>query len=362
MKAEDDLKFQIKHTPALSVVIILLETSLCLAAIPVFPAAAGGGTETQSSDKAASAQSGPNVSPEKNAPNAKPGTLRAVTYNVQFLPGLARHTNKRGKPAYRARQIAEKMSAFDIVGLNETFDDEPRKLIHDDIRERWGKECHILFGPDPQDGRFNGGLSLLSRFPFTTTHSVVYRNFSTPAQYGLAADGFAAKGVLHARVILPAPRFTPQRTLDVFVTHFEARDGSLRRKQFDELAEFMSKHTVADREFLLLGDLNTRGNASYRAAPRSTYNQLFGVLRKSLSQHNVVDAWPARYPGKDGGTKDQTKPTGGPRIDYIVLGNPKQHTSEFQVGEIQVNPYLDDSVTALSDHSAVEATIVVSPL
>lgn len=290
---------------------------------------------------------------------AKPGALRAVSYNVQFLPGLARYTNERGEPAYRAKQIAEKMSAFDIVGLNETFDNAPRKLIHDGIRERWGKDCHILFGPDPQDGRFNGGLSLLSRFPLVEDHSVVYRNFSTPEQYGLGADGFAAKGVLHARVALPAGRFTKDEVVDVFVTHFEARDGSLRRKQFDELAAFMSKHTSASRLFLLLGDLNTRGNAKYRAAENSTYNRLFGVLRKSLPDHNIVDAWPARYPEKDGGTKYQTKPTGGPRIDYIVVGNAKKHATALHVDDITVNPHLDEKVMALSDHSAVEATLQV---
>jgi len=49
-----------------------------------------------------------------------PMSFRVVSYNVQFLPGPARYANKRGMPIYRAEQIAAKMSAFDIVGLNET--------------------------------------------------------------------------------------------------------------------------------------------------------------------------------------------------------------------------------------------------
>jgi endonuclease/exonuclease/phosphatase family metal-dependent hydrolase len=347
-------------TLAILMAINLMGTCYSLGVVPdLFQAIDRRFTQTENTTPAA--QPNEHASSIDAVAIATPGTLRVASYNVEFLPSLARYTNTRAEPAYRARKIAENMSAFDIVGLNETFDDEPRKLIHDGIRERWGTDCHIMFGPDPQDGRFNGGLSLLSRFPFETTHSLVYRNFSTPAQYGLSADGFAAKGVLHARVVLEAPRFTSPRialprTLDVFVTHFEARDGSLRRKQFDELAAFMSEHTVAGREFLLLGDLNTRGNASYRAATGSTYQQLFGVLRNSLSQHNLVDAWPARYPDRDGGTKYQTEPTGGPRIDYIVIGNTKQDAA-FRVRDIEVNPYLDEKVKALSDHSAVEAII-----
>ncbi len=293
----------------------------------------------------------------KQAASEVHNSFRAISYNVQFLPAIARHTNKRALPIYRAHQIAEKMSAFDIVGLNETFDDEPRQIIHAHLKKQWGKDCHIIYGPDPRDGRFNGGLSLISRFRFVKTHSMIYRNFSSPLKYGIQADGFAAKGVLHARVALPEKQFIKQKQLDVFVTHFEARDGSLRRKQFDELAEFLDKQTSADTDFILLGDLNTRGNAKHRVTPNSTYNQLFGVLTRATPHHQLVDTWPTLHPRKDGGTKYQTKPTGGPRIDYIIIGQAKQAGSRLQVEEVQVNRYLDDKVEALSDHSAVEAML-----
>ncbi len=286
-----------------------------------------------------------------------PGNFRAISYNVQFLPAIARHTNKRSLPIYRAKQIAEKMTAFDIIGLNETFDDEPRKIIHDHLKKKWGKDCSIIYGPDPRDGRFNGGLSLISRFPFVKTNSVIYKNFSSPLKYGVQADGFAAKGVLYARVILSEKNFGEKKPLDIFVTHFEARDGSLRRKQFDELASFISKQISVDVDFILLGDLNTRGNAKYRVALHSTYNQLFGVLTKAIPEHRLVDTWPTLHPDQDGGTKYQTKATGGPRIDYIIIGQAKKLDDQLEVDKVQVNPYLDKKVDALSDHSAVEATL-----
>lgn len=294
---------------------------------------------------------------EKQVPPGFSNSFRVVSYNVQFLPRIARHTNKRGLPIYRARQIAEKMTAFDIVALNETFDDEPRKIIHDHFRKKWKKDCHIVFGPNPKDGRFNGGLSLISRFRFIETHSMVYKNYSSPLRYGLKADGFAAKGVLHVQIELPGKQTNPTRKLDIFVTHLEARDGSIRRKQFDELAEFLTSHTEANTHFLLLGDLNTRGNASHRKNPDSKYHQLFNVLARAVPEHRLVDTWPTLYPGKDGGTKYQTKPTGGPRIDYIIIGQSKQSKNEIRTDSIRVNRYLDKKVEALSDHSAVEATL-----
>jgi endonuclease/exonuclease/phosphatase family metal-dependent hydrolase len=284
-------------------------------------------------------------------------SFRAISYNVQFLPGPARSKNKRGLLNYRANQLVEKLSGFDIIALNETFDDEPRKIIYTGIQNKWGENYHYIYGPDPGDGRYNGGLSLFSRFPFVETHTVVYKNYSSPLKYGLRADGFAAKGVLHARIKIPFKGTSETKLLDIFVTHLEARDGSLRRKQFYELAEFMNKHTSANIDFMLLGDLNTRGNFQYRAAPNSTYNQLFGVLRKGVPDHRVVDTWFKLNPKKDGGTAYQIKPTGGPRIDYIVIGQPNNSKIFIQVKKVRVNPYLDKKVKALSDHSAVEATL-----
>ncbi len=289
--------------------------------------------------------------------SGSPGSFRVISYNVQFLPPIARHMNKRPRHLYRAEQIAEKMAAFDLVGLNETFDDEPRRIIHAHLRKKWGENCHIMFGPDPRDGRYNGGLSLISRYRFIKTDSVIYKNFSSPLKYGIQADGFAAKGVLYAQVEFPEKNFGDNRLLDVFVTHLEARDGSLRRKQFDELASFIKQKVSADIDFILLGDLNTRGNLKYRQAPGSTYNQLWDVLTQAVPRHHLVDSWPSLHPDEDGGTKNQTEPTRGPRIDYIILGQTMNRCSHLSVEKVRVNPYLDEKVQALSDHCAVEATL-----
>ena len=55
--------------------------------------------------------------------NSSSKGIPIITYNVQFLPGLARAKNKRAYPNYRARQIAEKMSAFEIVALRSILEE-----------------------------------------------------------------------------------------------------------------------------------------------------------------------------------------------------------------------------------------------
>jgi endonuclease/exonuclease/phosphatase family metal-dependent hydrolase len=72
---------------------------------------------------------------------------------------------------------------------------------------------------------------LLTRFPIVESNSTVYKNFSKPADYGLRADGYAAKGVIHARV---AYGNDSGMQLDVFVTHLEARADDLRPLQYGE--------------------------------------------------------------------------------------------------------------------------------
>ena len=99
---------------------------------------------------------------------------------------------------------------------------------------------------------------LLTRRPLIESNSTVYTDFSKPAEYGFMADGFAAKGVIHARIAKSETERT--NTIDVYVTHLEARAGHLRPKQYAELAAFIQQTSDPDRPMVLLGDLNTVGS------------------------------------------------------------------------------------------------------
>ncbi len=286
--------------------------------------------------------------------------LRVISYNVQFLPGPAAVVNKRKNPKYRARTIGQKMAAFDIVCLNEVFDDAPRKRLLDQMKEAWGDDYQVIAGPVPDDNRVNGGLAIVSRLPFIEMHSVIYTKASSPKKHGFRADGIAAKGVLHARV-RRSKNADEDDYLDVFVTHMEARDDDIRLEQYPELAAFVGKHSDPRHPVLILGDFNTRGDPSYQEDADAPYHLLFAELDKSLPTAQLIDSWPSLYPTELGGTNEQESSDIGHRIDYVFMANPKAAPSELKLIDVRVNGYLDPEVVALSDHSAVEADLHWTP-
>ncbi len=291
----------------------------------------------------------------RGADAASADTVRVITYNVQFLPGIAAAANKRMNPEYRATHIAEQMSEFDIVALQETFDERWRNLIIEELRRHWDGELNVVVSPDAEGRMTNGGCLILTRLPIVESNSVIYEHFSTPKEYGLGADGFAAKGVIHARIARSAEDADAENTIDVFVTHMEARSTAERELQYPELGAFIKKVSDPDRPMLLLGDLNTRGNPEYRKDPASRYARLMKPLAESRASGSITDVWPELRGDEVGGTNEQESSSIGNRIDYIILSNPDEAATLLTPRSIEVKLYQDPEVVALSDHNAVAA-------
>jgi endonuclease/exonuclease/phosphatase family metal-dependent hydrolase len=285
--------------------------------------------------------------------NGGPQTIKVITYNVQFLPAIASSQNERGDPGYRANRIAQEVSRFDIVALQETFDKRYRDQIINEVREAWGGTLNMVVSPKPANRFTNGGCLLLTRLPVLDSHSIVFQHYSTPMKYGLRADGFAAKGVIHARVARAQDE--PDSFVDVYVTHLEARADHLRPLQYDELARFVRETSDPNSPVLLLGDFNTRATLEYSDDPKSQYSVLMDKLCEARPIGAVVDVWSLLMGRARGGTTDQESPEVGNRIDYILLGNPNTPAAHLKPVSINVNTYQDPKVGALSDHNAVEA-------
>ncbi|MBX3413057.1 MAG: sphingomyelin phosphodiesterase [Pirellulales bacterium] len=283
--------------------------------------------------------------------------LRVISYNVQFLPGIASIANRRKDPAYRAKTIGEKMASFDIVGLNEVFEHRPRKTLLESLEKGWDGKISSVVSPDPEDKRFNGGLAIATHYPIVASHVLTYSKGSSPKDYGLQADGFAAKGALHAQIALEGDR-ADSPSVDVFVTHLESKSDEIRRLQYTELAGFIREHSSPDRPTLILGDMNTRGNPSYQQDSASAYNQMIKNYGAARGENKLVDLWPHLMGEALGGTNEQESTEIGNRIDYVMFSNPTQGGLQLVPKSIQVNGYLDERVGALSDHSAVEAEFV----
>lgn len=284
---------------------------------------------------------------------ASPSRLRVITYNVQFLPGPAAAMNERKEPDYRAARIAEEVAKFDIVALQEVFDQKWQDAIADGVRMVWGDDrFHRLSSPMADGHQYNGGCMILSRYPFVTTNAVVFKAFSKPEDFGFRADGFAAKGVIHARIALGGE----MSAIDVFATHLEARDDSLRPAQYAEMAAFIKSVADPSHPTLLLGDLNTRGMIDERNNPESQYSVMMTTLNNARSGATPLqDIWPTLMGDALGGTSEQESADIGKRIDYVLLSNPQPPARQLIPASIAVNLFQDPRVVALSDHNAVEA-------
>ncbi|MBM3289557.1 MAG: hypothetical protein FJY92_05350 [Candidatus Hydrogenedentes bacterium] len=280
-------------------------------------------------------------------------TIKVLSYNVQFLPGIAASQNERPDPEYRARRIAEEVAKFDIAGLQETFEVRHRTAIKDGVKAAWNGQINTIESPQPAGFLANGGCLLLTRLPIVATDAVVYKNYSSPMKYGLRADGFSAKGAIWAR--LARSDAAKDDYIDVFVTHLEARADELRPLQYQELAEFIKAKSDPNRPMLLLGDLNTRGMTELRNDPASQYSVMMNAFAGARGAAGIVDTWVALMGDKLGGTSEQESADVGKRIDYILLGNPGPPALQLKPISIQVNTYQDPKVVALSDHNAVAA-------
>jgi len=280
-----------------------------------------------------------------------PTTLSVVSYNVQFLPGMASAANKRKEPHYRAERIAEELSRFDIVALQETFHPRFRDIIINGLRKAWDGELNLVVSPE-DEGRFNGGCLIATRLPIVESDAMIFEHFSTPEEYGVRADGHAAKGVIYARIARSED--TPGDTVDVFVTHLEARADHLRELQYPEFAAFVRAKSSPTRPALLMGDFNTRGMNEHRADPNSQYTMLTSALAGALDRE-LIDVWPTLMGDAFGGTSEQDSIETGKRIDYVMLTNAPE--KRLIPKSIAINMHQDSKVVALSDHNAVEVEL-----
>jgi len=285
-----------------------------------------------------------------------PSRLRVITYNVQFLPEPVSWKNERPQPEYRARRIAEELRGFDVVALQELFHETYRDQLIEQTRTAWNGSLRQVISPHPPGFHTSGGCVLLTRRPLLSSDSMVFANFSKPEEFGLRADGHAAKGVIYARIARSSTEL--ENFIEVFVTHMEARADALRPLQYRELAEFIQKKADQTRPVLVLGDFNTYGMAEHQQDPASQYSQLMRELNAVRPQGGIVDLWPHLKGAARGGTTEQESAEVGKRIDYILLGNPAQGTVRLKPLSIDVNLYQDERVGALSDHNAVVAELL----
>jgi endonuclease/exonuclease/phosphatase family metal-dependent hydrolase len=306
--------------------------------------------------------------------------LNIVTYNVHLLPEIAaRVAGERSQSGYRAAAIAERLVHFDLVGLAEVFDRKCSARLVDGLQARSGHAFHVAHGPR-RSGRalIHSGLVLLSRHEIEATHTITYRNASRLVTHGIRADGFAAKGVLHARLRMDqkrgresfsgglevgalADKRLPTPFVDCFLTHLESRSARARQLQIEQLSAFVEEHSCEENPVVLMGDFNVAADTESYAARRDGRSP-YRRLRRKLTHNGrrLVDVWDT-LSACHGGTSDALAPDGGRRLDYIFVSDPvvrepdTSDSSRLTPRDIVSLPFTDRTVAegSLSDHLAV---------
>ena len=178
------------------------------------------------------------------------GSLHALTYNVRgFSETLA-----GDDPATRMPLIRDLLGDFDLVGLQEVWDDR----WYDVLAEADHATKERFDTPLNADRVYGSGLAELARFP-----AADYREVHYTACNGLldgASDCLASKGFQAMRLTLAEGVH-----LDWYNTHFEAgggqADDDARLVQIDQMLELMGTWSDA-RALLLTGDLNLHSDSA----------------------------------------------------------------------------------------------------
>jgi endonuclease/exonuclease/phosphatase family metal-dependent hydrolase len=300
--------------------------------------------------------------------------LDVLQYNVQFLTpwNFGEFSGHWPNVESRAVAIGQAIACYDIVALNETVNNTRRDQI---IRamEAAAPSCgkpsffsnryfDVVDGPDLPDGFriFTPGdigdlidsdlpliddeVSIVSRLPLIRVHSHIYQ-----ASSGL--DGFAAKGVLHARLWRGAGA-PANDAIDVFATHLQAGDAGVRQAQLEELTEFIRRHSEPGIPIMLLGDFNVNGTPiDHDGEGRPIFGEEYSRMMDLLEEVGLVDIGTHL-----GGTNEDSDPNKHrkERIDYIFVSS---GGLGFNRDDIRVEEFPDSRFSTLSDHAAIEASL-----
>uniref|UniRef100_A0A6A7GA21 sphingomyelin phosphodiesterase n=1 Tax=Hirondellea gigas TaxID=1518452 RepID=A0A6A7GA21_9CRUS len=209
-------------------------------------------------------------------------SLRVLSMNVFSRPSGINDNKGNDSKTERLRILLEKIVDYDIVCLQELFS----------VGSRWHSD--FISGAYEKGFRYfccsthpkfwslkliDGGLAILSRFPIKIRDKMVF-------SAGSGIDGLATKGVVYAKIRIPALK---KMDLHVFTTHTQAGSAEpqwkIKETQIAEMAEFITSKVYDGLPILITGDMNTD---SRRDSHMSRYQYLFGKLNEIRSPQSAI--------------------------------------------------------------------------
>jgi len=300
-------------------------------------------------------------------------TVRVLSLNVKMLPGPF---GQKGKDEARAREIARRLGDYDVVCLQELFDEEVREIFTEAVRDQ-GFE-HVVEKLHDDWLHEDSGLFFASRFPISRGGAAQgFEEFEDTAYF--SSDSLSDKGIFLARLELPR-----RKALYVFHTHMQSDESpgqhrDVRDRQFEQIRRFMVRGLQKERSLsrtaaVFLGDFNVIAEETGERRAGAPTSEYLGVLARLGSPR---DLYRETYPFKPGYTWD------GPgnhrtgrydrdlqRLDYILALTRvpvASSSSRFRlkrpvVKKIEVETMLSERVPGvkagpLSDHYGISTVI-----
>ncbi len=261
------------------------------------------------------------------APPPSSGSVSALTYNVHGLPSEITGDDTPG----RMVAIAPRLDPWDIVGLQENFDD----ANHDLLTGSSSHSTNLRFGETLAGRAYGSGLAVLARADLLDHRHTHYS--ACNGVLDASSDCLASKGFQAVRLAFG------DASIDVYNSHLEAgggeEDRDARQVQIDELIESLQTWS-AGQSVIFTADFNLRPSDP-------TDLPLMTQLREEADLFDACTELDCSEPD---------------HIDQIL----------FRSGDaLQINPvqwenvseqFQADDGTNLSDHPAISATFGWSSL
>jgi endonuclease/exonuclease/phosphatase family metal-dependent hydrolase len=264
----------------------------------------------------------PDLEPASGSPVPASGSLSALTYNVHGLPPEITGDDTAG----RLVAIGPLLPPFDIVGLQEDFDDDNHAALVASVNH----PTQVRFSEALADRVYGSGLAVLSHLEEESHFQEHYEDCN--GVLDAASDCLASKGFQVVRLAL-----APGATVDVYNTHLEAGGGSedhaARTQHVQQLLDSLANRS-ADRAVIFLADTNLHAG-----------DALDGPLLSQLLE--------------EGGLVDSCAELGCAEPDHIdrILVRDSNEVS-LQVSEWEVRlEFVDGEGADLSDHPAIAVDV-----
>jgi len=327
-------------------------------------------------------------------------SIRIGTFNAQFLPGSDDDESRSARIAHRILD-----SGYDIIALNEVFDEEARGGFVEMLRDEYPH--FVAFLDDDAIGSQDSGLMLFSVFPFEPLPISTYqagrhgRN-NVMAENGrlgdwggdvafieyrehMRIDTMSAKGAALVRIRNPQTG----RIYNVVFTHTQASYPedeeshenwigpiNIRASQLEQIQRLidgtLTSTQIAREDLFVLGDLNIDGDLrdpNHGSATCCAPNLYEWVERfrtpGSFFTDTLHDTWAFEQPADDRGVTfdpgltnflhwgPDFVPDMGARLDYILRSRtPGPQTEALCVQHLTLAYNLRDGAPSLSDYPA----------